>query len=75
MYRMLAPRIPTQLPRKMHPRKPMVAKALMAPDLQNMTYLVGKSLLLFTFFVSSLNYWYYRSIRETHEKDKSNNKN
>jgi hypothetical protein len=38
-------------------------------DIDTLTYTVGKSITLFTFFYTSLNYLFYRSSRKENEKE------
>lgn len=43
-------------------------------DVSDISYYVGKSIILFTLFYTSLNYFHYKQIRKDHENDNSNNK-
>ncbi len=38
-------------------------------DVVTLSHFVGKSIVAFTFFYTSLNYMYYKRLREEHEED------
>lgn len=63
----LAPHRPLRVTRT-RPRHPVRTRA--GIDFQEATALVGKGLGLFVLFTSSMNWWYYRRIREDAEKKK-----
>ncbi len=50
--------------------KPLIASRCKASlqDIQTATYFVGKSIILFTMFYCSLNWWFYKTEREKEEE-------
>jgi hypothetical protein len=43
-------------------------------DVSDISYYVGKSIILFTFFYTGLNYFHYKRLREKQENNSSNDK-
>lgn len=44
-------------------------------DIVSMSYFVGKGIIAFTFFYTTLNYFFYKQLREDYEEDNKNNEN
>jgi hypothetical protein len=66
-------RLATYCPR--HTNRNVICKALDTNEALIIgTYYVGKSITLFTMFFCSLNYLYYRSLREEEDKPQDDNK-
>ena len=47
-------------------------RASLLETLNEQTYYVGKGIILFTMFYCSMNWWYYKNLREKIERDDDN---
>lgn len=69
------PRRVSTLPRRV---KPVIytrdLKVNAIGDITDITYYVGKGIILFTFFYTSLNYFHYKKLREDQEKNEDDKK-
>ena len=52
------------------PRLVKPVRAISTPDWMEVSYFVGKSVILFTMFYSGLNWLHYKKVREDNEKKK-----
>ena len=56
------------------PRLVAPVRAISTPDWMEVSYFVGKSVILFTMFYSGLNWLHYRELRKREEEDNKNKK-
>lgn len=45
----------------------------LSDDVVSMSYIIGKGIIAFTFFYTSLNYFHYKRLREEYEDEKKDN--
>lgn len=59
-------RSPSRIAPKIHVRKPVVITK--AAAIEEVSYYVGKGIILFTMFYCTMNWYHYKTLREKHEK-------
>lgn len=56
------------------PQKQKVTRVnSLSDDVVSMSYIIGKGIIAFTFFYTSLNYFHYKRLREEYEDEKKDN--